>query len=134
MAAKQAHEGKMENRMKRWGAKLDTLVTNAEVADAEARKDYRKGIDTLISKHRKTESKLVELRAARSEEWGTVMTGVESAWNDLEDAFRTMSKNTRSLMMPAKRVAPKAAAPKATASKASPKKSRKRTSRKGSSS
>jgi hypothetical protein len=92
MKKMEAHIGKMETQLKQWGAKLDELVAKAERAGTEAKIDYRKRIDDLKSKHKAAQSKLDELRAGGSEKWETLKAGVESAWNELEVAFKKMTK------------------------------------------
>jgi hypothetical protein len=87
-----ARVGKMETQLKQWGAKLDELVAKAEEAGAEAKIDYRKRIDDLKSKHQVAQSKLAELRAGGSEKWDILKSGVESAWKELEVAFKKMTK------------------------------------------
>jgi histidinol dehydrogenase len=81
----------METRLEQYGAKLDRLVAKAKEAGAEARTDYRKRIDDLKAKYRVSQSKLDDLRAAGSERWDTVKAGVESAWAELEAAFKKLT-------------------------------------------
>jgi len=85
-----AHVGKMETRLKEWGAQLDELVAKGHEASAEAKIDYRKRIDDLKAKHQAAQAKLEELKTAGSEKWETFKAGVESAWNELEVAFKKM--------------------------------------------
>ena len=86
----QAHVGKMETQLRQWGAKLDELVVKAEGAGTEAKADYRKRIDDLKAKHQVAQAKLDELKAAGSEKWETLKAGVESAWNELDVAFKKL--------------------------------------------
>jgi histidinol dehydrogenase len=81
----------MERRLEQFGARLDRLVAKAKEAGAEARTDYRKRIDDLKAKYRVSQSKLDDLRAAGSERWDTVKAGVESAWAELEAAFKKLT-------------------------------------------
>lgn len=87
----EANVGKMEVQLKQWGAKLDELVAKAEEAGTEAKVDYRKSIDDLKSKHRVAQARLDELRAAGGEKWGAFKIGVESAWTELEAAFKNLA-------------------------------------------
>ena len=91
MEEKEAHVGKMETRLKQWGAKLDAFMAKAEEAGAEMKIDYRKHLDDLKAKHKAAQSKLDELKAARGEEWKSFMAGVESAGNELEAAFKKLT-------------------------------------------
>jgi DNA repair exonuclease SbcCD ATPase subunit len=84
------HVGKREAQLKQWGAKLDQLVAKAEKAGAEMKIERRKRIDDLKAKYQAAQAKLAELKAAGGEKWGVLKTGVESAWNELEAAFKKM--------------------------------------------
>jgi hypothetical protein len=90
MEGTEGHVGKMEAELRQWGAKLDELVAKAEKAGTEMKIDQRKRIDDLKAKYQVAQSKLGELKAAGSEKWATLKTGVESAWKDLEAAFKKM--------------------------------------------
>jgi len=90
MENRKAHEGKMENQLKQWGIKLDELVAKADEAGAETKIEYRNGIDDLKAKHWEAQVKLDALKATGSEKWETLRTGVESAWNELDVAFKKM--------------------------------------------
>jgi peptidoglycan hydrolase CwlO-like protein len=83
--------GKLETQLKQWGAKLDEFVAKADRAGTAARIDNRKRIDELKAKVKAAEAKLDEVKTAGSEKWGTLKAGVESAWNDLEIAFKKLS-------------------------------------------
>jgi multidrug resistance efflux pump len=90
MESREAHVGKMETQLKQWGAKLDELVAKADQAGAEAKIEYRKRIDDLRAKQKVARAKLDELKTAGSEKWETLKAGVESAWNELEAAFKKL--------------------------------------------
>jgi uncharacterized coiled-coil DUF342 family protein len=80
----------METQLKEWGTKLDELLAKADAAGTKADTVYRKRIDNLKAKYQVAHSKLDELKAAGSEKWDTIGTGVESAWNELRDAFNEL--------------------------------------------
>ena len=81
---------KLETQLKQWGAKLDELVAKADRAGTTARIDNRRRIDDLKAKVQAAQSKLDEVRTAGSERWETLKTGVESAWSELELAFKKL--------------------------------------------
>lgn len=81
---------KLESQLKDWEAKLDVLVAKAGVARAEAKSEYREHVDELKAKHRTAKAKLEELKTASSEKWDILKTGVEGAWNELEEAFKKL--------------------------------------------
>ena len=86
----QAHVGKMEAQLKRWGSQLDGLVAKAQEAGTEAKDDYRQAVAELKAKHQAAQAKLDELRAVGTDKWEVFKTGVESAWSDLETAFKKL--------------------------------------------
>jgi hypothetical protein len=90
MTTASANVGKLEEQLSHWGAKLDELVAKAEEVDAELKSDYRKRIEALRAKHRAAHAKLEEFKAAGSGKWDHFKTGIECAWNELEDAFREL--------------------------------------------
>jgi chromosome segregation ATPase len=81
---------KMEAQLLRWDAKLDELIAKADAVRAEAKSDHRKHIDELKAKQRHAKAKIEEFKASGSEKWEILKTGVETAWNDLEDAFKKL--------------------------------------------
>lgn len=90
MEKMEGNVGRMETQLKHWGAKLDELVAKAEKAGAGMKIDHRKRIDDLKAKYQVAQSRLGELKAAGSEKWEVLKTGVESAWNELEAAFKKL--------------------------------------------
>jgi len=88
MEKTQENLGKLETQLKQWGARLDELVAKADRPAPTARIDNRRRIDDLKAKVQAAQSKLDEVRTAGSERWETLKTGVESAWSELELAFK----------------------------------------------
>jgi hypothetical protein len=91
MEKTQENVGKLESQLKQWGARLDEFVAKTDKAGTTARIDNRKRIDDLRAKCRAAQSKLDEVRTAGSNKWETLKTGVESAWSELEIAFKKLS-------------------------------------------
>jgi hypothetical protein len=92
MKTKNAHVGKIESRLKHWGAKLDELVAKAGAAGTEMKADYRQHLDDLRAKHRVVQAKLSELKSASGAEWESFKTGVDSAGEELEVAFKKVTE------------------------------------------
>ena len=90
MEKTQENLGKLETQLTQWGARLDELVAKADRAGTTARIDNRRRIDDLKAKVQAAQSKLDEVRTAGSERWETLKTGVESAWSELELAFKKL--------------------------------------------
>lgn len=92
MATRKAHIGKMESQLKHWGAKLDGLLAKADDTSAETKAEYRKSVGELKQKHQAAQAKLDELKAAGSEKWEVFKVGVDSAWRELEVAFKKLTE------------------------------------------
>ena len=91
METVEAHVGQMEAELKSWGAKLDALVAKADAAGTEAKIDYRKRLEDVAASYKTAQSQLHKLQAAGSGKWDTFKTDVESAWSDLESAFKKLT-------------------------------------------
>jgi uncharacterized protein (DUF342 family) len=84
--------GKIETRLRQFGAKLDKLEANAGEAVNEAKIDYRKQIDNIKDKRAVVQSKLNAFKAANGQKWDNFKDGVEIAWQDLETAFKALKQ------------------------------------------
>lgn len=91
MEFNQAHVGKLEAQLQRWGSQLDGLVAKAQEAGTEAKDDYRKAVADLRTKHQAAQAKLDELRTVGADKWDGFKGGVESAWSELEAAFKKLT-------------------------------------------
>jgi len=91
MENKETHVGKMEKRIQNWGAKLDEFVAKGDGVGASAKDDYRKYIDDVKSQYKVVRTMLDELKATGGEDWWFLKNGVESAWNELEVAYKKMT-------------------------------------------
>lgn len=94
MKMDEANAGKMETQLRRWGVRLDRLITKAEAAGTEVKIDYRRSVEDLKAKYKVAQSKLAESKAAGSAKWGILKTGLEAAWNDLETAFKKLGRSS----------------------------------------
>jgi hypothetical protein len=87
----ESHLGKLETQLRTWSARLDEMVARVEAAHTQASGDYRKRLDELKAKYKVAEMRFGELRKAGSGKWATFQGGIESAWNDVEMAFRKLT-------------------------------------------
>ena len=55
-------------------------------------KPQEKHVGKMETQLRQWGAKLDEMKAADTEKWETFKTGVESAWNELEVAFKNLAK------------------------------------------
>lgn len=91
-AKMQAEVGKMEKQLQRWGANLDDLAAQAKAAGEGAMAEERRVLDDLREKQRVAQKRLDELKADGGDKWDTLKGGVESAYGELETAFKKMKK------------------------------------------
>ena len=82
--------GKREAQLRHWGARLDQIVAKAEKVGIEVNAAKRQRVDEARTKYQAAQAKLNEYKAAGSEKWETFMTGLETAWSDLETAFKKL--------------------------------------------
>jgi hypothetical protein len=92
MKSNEVKVGKMETQLKQWGVKLNDLVAKADQAGTGAKTDYRKHIDDLKAKYQVAQSKLNELKATGTDKKDTIKHGFESAWNEVEVAFKKLTR------------------------------------------
>ena len=82
--------GKIETRLRQLGTRLDRLVAKADAVGTEVKVDYRQQIEHAKEKQVVVQDKLKAYRAASGQKWDNFKGGVESAWHDLEDAFKAL--------------------------------------------
>jgi hypothetical protein len=87
----QENIGKKEAQLRRWGARLDEIVTKAEKAGIEVNAAKRQRVDEAMAKCQTAQSKLNEYKTAGCEKLQRLETGVESAWSDLESVFKKLN-------------------------------------------
>ena len=82
--------GKLETQLKTWGARIEEMFARVEAARTQPSGDYRKRLDEVKAKYKVAEMRFGELRKAGSGKWEAFQGGIESAWNDLDMAFRKL--------------------------------------------
>ncbi|MBZ0254245.1 MAG: coiled coil domain-containing protein, partial [Candidatus Methylomirabilis sp.] len=87
-----AHLKKVDARMKLLTARLGEMSAKVDVAGAEANLEYRKGVESLRSQQEALQRKLEEVRSAGADKWETVKGGLQSAWSELELAFKKAAR------------------------------------------
>ena len=75
--------------MKEWSAEIALLNAKADKANAEAKLDYYKTIETLQDKQDTAKIKLQELRNAGDDAWEDLKTGAENVWTEVKTAFQS---------------------------------------------
>ncbi len=84
---KDAFVEKLHARLDEWSAEIDKLKAKADKAEAQTRIEYQKQIAELEEKRADMEKKSAKLRGAGEEAWEDIKTGVQNAWDAMEDAF-----------------------------------------------
>ena len=82
--------GKIETRLRQLGAQLDRLVAKADDVGTGAEIDYRRRIDHVRDKRALVQSRLDAYKAANGQKWDSFKGGVETAWHELEDAYKAI--------------------------------------------
>lgn len=81
-------------QLAQWGEKLADLVAEAEVAGAEATNEYLDSLQDLKSKYESAQTKLRDLSVASPDRYDDMRSDVRHAWNQLEAAIGTLSKQS----------------------------------------
>ena len=84
--------GRIETRLRQLGTRLDRLVAKADKAETEVTADYSKQIGHAKDKQAVVRERLNAFRAANGQKWDNFKGGVESAWRDLEMAFKALKE------------------------------------------
>ena len=85
---KNVYEQKYQAKLDEWNAEIDKLAAKARQADADARIEYEKQIQTLRDYRRDAEQRLNELRKSGEDAWRDVREGAEKAGDEMERALK----------------------------------------------
>ncbi|MBU1264211.1 MAG: hypothetical protein KJ946_06285 [Gammaproteobacteria bacterium] len=89
MSTKEDFVRKMHAKLDQWNAEIDVLSAKADAAEASARGEYHKQLETLRSKRDHARGKLNELESASEGAWHDLKAGVELAWESVSEAVRS---------------------------------------------
>jgi chromosome segregation ATPase len=81
----------LQAQLAAWGAKIDEFASKAEQSKAEAKADYAKRLEDLRTQCSTAQAKLDEFKRSGNKNWETIKGGIESAWKDLDAAFRNLT-------------------------------------------
>lgn len=93
MEDRKSYQHRMEDRLRRLGARIDALLSEAEV---RAREEYSRYSESLKPKLKKAQEELDRLKAAGDEAWTELRPGLEHAWTDVKDALEKAAERFRS--------------------------------------
>lgn len=88
MSTKDAYKQKIEAELELLQATFAEYKAKAKLATADARITYARQIEEVEQKMEVTRGKLKELGEAGDGAWEVLRSGVEKAWNALNDALR----------------------------------------------
>lgn len=81
---------RMETQLEIWAGEIDEFTAAAQESHGWARIDLRQRIDDLKVKRALVRANLDAFKAAGSDARAGLRSDLESAWKDLETAFREM--------------------------------------------
>lgn len=86
MQDKKTYQDSMEAKLRELGLKIDQLQIKAGKAGTDAKANFNQQIDDLKTKRNAMQQKLQELKSSGNEAWGSLQTGLKSAWDELSSA------------------------------------------------
>ncbi|MEA5579757.1 hypothetical protein VB620_00200 [Nodularia harveyana UHCC-0300] len=86
MEDKKAYQDSMEAKFRELGVKIDDLQVKAEKAGTDAKAGLNQQIEDLKTKRNAMQQKLKDLKSSSDEAWGSMQTGLKSAWDELSSA------------------------------------------------
>lgn len=89
MEDKDAYIQKLHARLDEWNAEIDKLRAKADKAKAESRIEYQNQIESLRQSRNEAEKKVAELHEAGEGAWEDLKSGVQLAWDAMEQAIKS---------------------------------------------
>lgn len=88
MSMKEAYEQKLQAQLDKWNAEIERLKAKADDAQADAQMEYLKQVEELRAMQESVYQQMTELRNASNESWKDIKTGIDSAWNALDQSIK----------------------------------------------
>ena len=89
---KEEFQKKLEARLNAMGAEITKLREKGRGLKNEAKANWDRKMAELKTKRQAASARLAEVGHSSAEAWKDVRKGAQSAWNDLNKAFRDASK------------------------------------------
>ena len=89
---KDEFQNKLETRLKELDAEIAKLQERGSDLKDQAKADWDRKLVDLETKRDAARGKLAEVRDSSSEAWKDVRTGAQSAWDELDKAFREAAR------------------------------------------
>ncbi len=86
---------KMKAQLDSWNASIEKLEAQARNAEADAKIKYREQIAELKKRREEAREKLAELREASEGAWHDLQSGIDHAWDAMEQAIKTAMSRFR---------------------------------------
>jgi peptidoglycan hydrolase CwlO-like protein len=87
MTEKELYLQKANARLKELQAEVDKLKAKASVASGEIQRELTVKMESLDNRIEQGKGKLNELETASDEAWESLKSGLESAWDSVNNAF-----------------------------------------------
>ncbi len=89
MKSREEYIDKMTKQLKEWSAKIDELESRIDTVGIDMRTAYEQRIRDIQDKRDAVSRKLQELTGTSGEAWKTLASGMDHAWDDFRDAFKS---------------------------------------------
>jgi len=87
MTQRDAYQQKLEAKLDKWRAEIESLRAQAAEVGADAKIEYHKDLEALSLKQKNAEQKLAALKQAGNETWDAARTSAENVADSLEQEF-----------------------------------------------
>ncbi len=87
MADRDEHLESFKAKLDDWNAEIDKLEEHARQAQADAKAQYDKQVESLREMRDEAQSKFSEMQNASNEAWDVMLQGTEKAWQAWASAF-----------------------------------------------
>lgn len=89
MKSREEYIDDMSKQLKEWSAKIDELETRLGTVSSEMKSTYEQRILDMKDRRDSMSRKLQELKGVSGDAWKTLSTGMDIAWDDFKDAFKS---------------------------------------------
>ena len=87
MTSRDDHLESFKVKLDEWNAEIDKIESNALQAQAEAKAQYDKQLESLREMRDDAQRKYSEMQNATAEAWDVMLQGTEKAWQAWASAF-----------------------------------------------
>lgn len=95
MSSREEYVEKMKTQLDQWNAEIAKWEAKAREAQAEARVEYDKRLETLHQQREQAMYQMKLLQAAAGEAWIEMMRGTDEAWARMREAFDKANSHFR---------------------------------------